>query len=106
MVQRPPGAASGEPEQQALFGWPDIAATPDAQPAFRDSPEARRMLDVREVYAEPAALDSPRGRQIMARLPGARVTEVASHWGIPSSTATTATPPAGSGSRPGRSSSG
>lgn len=51
MVQRPPGAASGEPEQQALFGWPDIAATPDAQPAFRDSPEARRMLDVREVYA-------------------------------------------------------
>ncbi|MET7449632.1 spore photoproduct lyase family protein [Streptomyces sp. NPDC017201] len=84
MVQRPPGDASGEPEQQALFGWPDIAATPDAQPAFRDSPEARRMLDVREVYAEPAALDSPRGRQIMARLPGARVTEVASHWGIPS----------------------
>ncbi|MBO1332754.1 spore photoproduct lyase family protein [Streptomyces sp. VRA16 Mangrove soil] len=42
------------------------------------------MLDVREVYAEPAALASPRGRQIMANLPGVRVTEVPSHWRIPS----------------------
>ncbi|MBW5252078.1 spore photoproduct lyase family protein [Streptomyces sp. P01-B04] len=41
------------------------------------------MLDVREIYAEPAALDSPRGRQIVGRLPGVRVTEVASHWRIP-----------------------
>ncbi|WP_443052987.1 spore photoproduct lyase family protein [Streptomyces sp. NBC_00184] len=75
--------ARGEPEQQALFGWhADPASAPPL--AFRDSPEARRMLDVREVYAEPAALDSPRGRQIMSRVPGARVTEVASHWRIPS----------------------
>ncbi|WP_443068326.1 spore photoproduct lyase family protein [Streptomyces sp. NBC_01358] len=75
--------ARGEPEQQALFGWhADPASAPPL--AFRDSPEARRMLDVREVYAEPAALDSPRGRQIMFRVPGARVTEVASHWRIPS----------------------
>ncbi|MFC8226459.1 spore photoproduct lyase family protein [Streptomyces sp. NPDC057287] len=84
MNQPPIGAASEEPEQQALFGWSEIAAEPDGHSAFRDSPEARRMLDVREVYAEPAALDSPRGRQIMARLPGVRVTEVASHWRIPS----------------------
>ncbi|WP_371930639.1 spore photoproduct lyase family protein [Streptomyces poriferorum] len=66
-----------------LFGWSDIAPEPAVLPAFRDGPEARRMLDVREIYAEPAALDSPRGRQIVARLPGVRVTEVASHWRIP-----------------------
>ncbi|MEU3742597.1 spore photoproduct lyase family protein [Streptomyces sp. NPDC032198] len=80
------GAASEEPEQQALFGWTDTSPAPAAAPgggAFRDSPRARRMLDVREVYAEPAALDSPRGQQIMARLPGVRVTEVESHWRIP-----------------------
>ncbi|MEU1366583.1 spore photoproduct lyase family protein [Streptomyces sp. NPDC005803] len=67
----------------SLFGWADSSPEQTARPAFRDSPEARRMLDVREVYAEPAALDSPRGRQIMARLPGVGVTEVESHWRIP-----------------------
>jgi spore photoproduct lyase family protein len=78
-------SAPAEPRQQALFGWTDPVPEPAAaRSAFRDSPRARRMLDVREVYAEPAALDSPRGRQIMARLPGVRVTEVASHWRIPS----------------------
>lgn len=79
------GGGPGEPEQQALFGWGDASPAPAAaHGAFRDSPRARRMLDVREIYAERAALDSPRGRQIMARLPGARVTEVAGHWRIPS----------------------
>lgn len=74
----------GEPEQQALFGWADASVAPATAPgAFRDSPQARRMLDVREVYAERAALDSPRGQQIMARLPDVRVTEVAGHWRIP-----------------------
>ncbi|MFF3488000.1 spore photoproduct lyase family protein [Streptomyces sp. NPDC002701] len=71
-------------EQQTLFDWEDTGPARTADGAFRDSPEARRMLDVREVYAEPAALDSPRGRQIMARLPGVPVTEVANHWQIPS----------------------
>nr|WP_239063492.1 MULTISPECIES: spore photoproduct lyase family protein [unclassified Streptomyces] len=42
------------------------------------------MLDIREVYAEPAALDTPRGAQIIAGLPGVRVTEVPGHWRIPS----------------------
>ncbi|MER5891052.1 spore photoproduct lyase family protein [Streptomyces sp. NPDC001941] len=84
----------GDAEQPPLFGWEDTHEDADAARAetagrpvrwaFRDGPGARRILDVREVYAEPAALDSPRGREIMARLPGARVTEVASHWRIPS----------------------
>ncbi|WP_405461292.1 spore photoproduct lyase family protein [Streptomyces sp. NBC_00101] len=76
--------APAEPEQQALFAWDDTAPASAVPQPFRDSARARRMLDVREVYAEPAALDSPRGRQIMARLPGVRVTQVDSHWRIPS----------------------
>ncbi|MEV0847199.1 spore photoproduct lyase family protein [Streptomyces sp. NPDC049954] len=84
MEQPVTGPASQEPGQQALFAWPERPPDRAAHAAFRDSPQARRLLDVREVYAEPAALDSPRGRQIMARLPGVRVTEVAGHWGIPS----------------------
>ncbi|GAA3487340.1 spore photoproduct lyase family protein [Streptomyces cremeus] len=75
------GPPPDRPEQEALFDWSDAAPRPSA---FADSAQARRLLDVREVYAEPAALDSPRGRQIMARLPDARVTEVPSHWRIPS----------------------
>ncbi|MGY1724805.1 spore photoproduct lyase family protein [Blastococcus sp. SYSU DS0533] len=41
------------------------------------------LLQVRRVYAEPAALGSPRGRQVLARFPGAEVVEVPSHWRIP-----------------------
>lgn len=78
---RPP---AGDPD--ALFGLDELPATP-AVPAgaapFRDSPEARRMLEIREIHAEPAAAASPRGRQILARFPEARVTEVDSHWRIP-----------------------
>ncbi|RST17631.1 spore photoproduct lyase family protein, partial [Streptomyces sp. WAC04770] len=52
-----------QPEQQALFGWEETvpAEPPGRGGGFRDSARARRMLDVREVYAEPAALASPRG---------------------------------------------
>ncbi|MFG2504766.1 spore photoproduct lyase family protein [Streptomyces rubiginosohelvolus] len=76
----------GEPEQQALFGWADTApaAPPEDDGAFRNSATARRMLDIREVYGEPAALASPRGQQILARLPEVPITEVAGHWRIPS----------------------
>ncbi|WP_374194726.1 spore photoproduct lyase family protein [Streptomyces sp. VRA16 Mangrove soil] len=73
-----------EPEQTALFDWADALPAAPSRGGFRGSEAARRMLDVREVYAEPAALASPRGRQIMANLPGVRVTEVPSHWRIPS----------------------
>ncbi|MFJ8843348.1 spore photoproduct lyase family protein [Streptomyces cyaneofuscatus] len=84
-MNRPPEQPE-QPEQQALFGWEDTvpADPPNHGGGFRDSPRARRMLNVREVYAEPAALASPRGRQILARLPGVPVTEVAGHWRIPS----------------------
>lgn len=77
------GADPLKPGQPALFEWADTASEHSDQEAFRNSPQARRMLDVREVYAEPAALGSPRGRQILARLPGVRVIEVDSHWRIP-----------------------
>ncbi|MEV7862905.1 spore photoproduct lyase family protein [Streptomyces hirsutus] len=84
MEQTPAGSFPKGVEQQALFDWED--AVPASLPGgeFRDGPRARRMLDVREVYAEPAALASPRGRQILGRLPGVPVTEMAGHWRIPS----------------------
>ena len=43
----------------------------------------RPLLDVRRIYAEPAALELPRGQQVLQRWPDAEVTEVASHWQIP-----------------------
>ncbi|MFD5660530.1 spore photoproduct lyase family protein [Streptomyces hirsutus] len=84
MEQTPAGSFPKGVEQQALFDWED--AVPASLPGgeFRDGPRARRMLGVREVYAEPAALASPRGRQILGRLPGVPVTEVSGHWRIPS----------------------
>ncbi|MFJ3582874.1 spore photoproduct lyase family protein [Streptomyces sp. NPDC090127] len=50
---------------------------------FRDGPEARRLLGVAEIHAEPAAAASWRGRQIIARFPDARLVETDSHWRIP-----------------------
>jgi spore photoproduct lyase family protein len=44
---------------------------------------ASALLDVRSIFAEPAALASPRGQQVLGRWPQARVIEVASHWQIP-----------------------
>ncbi|MGY1638772.1 spore photoproduct lyase family protein [Geodermatophilus sp. SYSU D00742] len=46
-------------------------------------PDLSRLLPVREIHAEPAALASPRGREVLARFPDAEVVEVASHWQIP-----------------------
>ena len=45
--------------------------------------QAFGLLQVREIYAEPAALELPRGRQVLARFPDAEVVEVPSHWQIP-----------------------
>ena len=82
---------SGSPDDEsgALFGLdaltpgPAAPAAPGTDSSFRTSAAARRLLPVREIYAEPAAAASPRGRQISARFPDARVTEVDSHWRIP-----------------------
>ncbi|MYS10731.1 spore photoproduct lyase family protein, partial [Streptomyces sp. SID6041] len=61
------------------------AAAPEeaADRRFREEPTARRLLDVERIYAEPAAADSLRGRQILARFPSARVVDTESHWRIP-----------------------
>ncbi|GAA2764337.1 spore photoproduct lyase family protein [Streptomyces paradoxus] len=82
---------SGSPDDDsgALFGLdaltpgPAAPAAPGTDSSFRTSAAARRLLPVRQIYAEPAAAASPRGRQISARFPDARVTEVDSHWRIP-----------------------
>jgi len=54
----------------------------DPEPPSTPAPP-NRLLQVRRIYAEPAALDSPRGRQVLGRFPGAEVVEVPSHWQIP-----------------------
>ena len=43
----------------------------------------QRLLNVRRLWAEPAALDTDRGRQVRERFPDAEIIEVASHWQIP-----------------------
>ncbi|MFC9795532.1 spore photoproduct lyase family protein [Streptomyces sp. NPDC127584] len=80
----------GEPgdEPDGLFSMGDLAAAAAPEEAtagrrFREEPRARRLLDVERIYAEPAAADSLRGRQILARFPSARVVETESHWRIP-----------------------
>ncbi|MEU5797459.1 spore photoproduct lyase family protein [Streptomyces sp. NPDC047813] len=84
----PPSAAPDD-RGDALFGLESLVApgSPSApraaDGAFRTSDAARRLLPVRQIYAEPAAAASPRGRQILDRFPQARVIEVDSHWGIP-----------------------
>ena len=62
------------------MGSPVTSSSPVSAPA---SPDLSRLLQVRQVYAEPAALASPRGQQVLARFPGAEVVEVPSHWKIP-----------------------
>ncbi|MGY1703813.1 spore photoproduct lyase family protein [Geodermatophilus sp. SYSU D00697] len=69
-------AASPSPVQPT----PSTASSPAVRCAGDD---LGRLLSVREVYAEPAALASPRGQQVLARFPGAEVVEVPSHWKIP-----------------------
>ncbi|GAA2447420.1 spore photoproduct lyase family protein [Streptomyces glaucus] len=83
-----PFAAPDDDGSGALFGLdalgsPDPGRSPRTGPLFRDSPAARRLLPVGEIHAEPAAAASPRGRQILARFPAARLVEVDSHWRIP-----------------------
>jgi spore photoproduct lyase family protein len=70
-----PGMGAAEP--LTLFD-PDPAPSPPSVPAAVDG-----LPQVRQIYAEPAALELPRGRQVLARFPDAEVVEVPSHWQIP-----------------------
>ena len=63
------------------MGSPATSSSP-AHPAA-SAPDLSRLLQVRQVYAEPAALAAPRGQQVLDRFPGAEVVEVPSHWKIP-----------------------
>ena len=42
-----------------------------------------RLLQIQQIYYEPAILDYQRGRDILARYPDAELIEVESHWKIP-----------------------
>jgi spore photoproduct lyase family protein len=64
--------------QDQLQAESDRALAPSSQ-----EQEGRRLLDVRQIYAEPAALALPRGQQIVARWPEASIVEVESHTQIP-----------------------
>lgn len=81
------GPSTGPGDDDALFGLDEILPAPvvprEPRTAFRGSAEARRMLRVREIHAEPAAAASRRGREILAAFPDAEVVPVASHWRIP-----------------------
>lgn len=41
------------------------------------------LLAIEDIYAEPQAMQSPRGKQILAKFPDARIHETPSHWLIP-----------------------
>ncbi|WP_432127241.1 spore photoproduct lyase family protein [Streptomyces sp. bgisy082] len=83
MRRRSEGPGDGA---EGLFDLGELVTAPagetDDRP-FRDGARARRLLDVAEIHAEPAAADSLRGRQIIARFPGARIVETESHWRVP-----------------------
>ena len=55
--------------------------TTTAAPVARAT--AAPLIDVTRIYAEPAALDLPHGREIAARWPDAEIVPVESHWRIP-----------------------
>lgn len=81
-----PTSSPAPDDPDALFGLTELLGAEDhtEDPEPGDTPEqVSRLLDVREIYAEPAAALSPRGRQVIARFPRARVLEVGSHWNIP-----------------------
>ncbi len=66
-------------------------------PAVAVTP-VERLLQVERIYAEPAATELTRDREVLARFPDAEIVEVASHWQIRASTATRETWPIGTAS--------
>ena len=57
----------------------DTASTTTVQ----TSAVASRLLQIQQIYYEPAVLDYERGREILAQYPDAELFEVESHWKIP-----------------------
>ena len=57
----------------------DNASTIDLQ----TSTVASRLLQIQQIYYEPAILDYDRGKEILAQYPDAELIEVESHWKIP-----------------------
>ena len=45
--------------------------------------EFNRLLQIRRIFAQPEALELPRGREIVERWPDADVVPVENHWNIP-----------------------
>jgi spore photoproduct lyase family protein len=70
------GHARTVPGVPALRRVPTVAGVPVDAPA-------RRLLDVRTIYLEPAVEDFARGREVLERFPDAERIEVPSHWLIP-----------------------
>ena len=55
-----------------------------AQPlSTHKADDLRRLLSIKEIYYEKAALDYVRGQEILAQNGDASLIEVASHWNIP-----------------------
>ena len=53
-------------------------------PRLSPQPDAiARLLNIQEIYYEPAVLDYARSQAILAQHPDAKLIEVASHWNIP-----------------------
>lgn len=60
-----------------------IEASDKAALRTRNSEELARLLNIQEIYYEPAVLEYPRAQAILQDHSDARLIEVASHWNIP-----------------------
>ncbi|MEP0916279.1 polymorphic toxin-type HINT domain-containing protein [Leptolyngbya sp. DQ-M1] len=57
--------------------------TSSLQHSTASSDDITRLLNIQQIYFEPAVLDYPRAHEIFAQYPDADRTEVESHWQIP-----------------------
>ncbi|MFF8595017.1 spore photoproduct lyase family protein [Streptomyces sp. NPDC015220] len=78
-----PASGPGHEPGPAPGPWSGAPAREPGSGRTAPGPAAARLLDVREIHAEPEAAASPRGRQVLARFPRARLVEVDSHWRVP-----------------------
>lgn len=57
--------------------------TSSLHPSTASKDEITRLLNIQQIYFEPAVLDYPRAQEILVQHPQAERIEVASHWQIP-----------------------